>query len=83
MFEQPVQKPWTAWHTHLQAGWSGASLMQATSFSVDGNSTGQVEDGNGTLIIHHLNGQRAEEHIFVEGKTATTRRWDAKGKPIN
>jgi len=58
-------------------------LMQATSFSADGNTTGQVKDGNGTLIIHHLNGQRAEEHIFVGGKTTTTRRWDAKGKPIN
>ena len=57
-------------------------LMQATSFSADGNTTGQVKDGNGTLIIHHLNGQRAEEHIFVGGKTTTTRRWDAKGKPL-
>jgi len=58
-------------------------LMQATSFSTDGNTTGRVNDGNGTLIIHHLNGKRAEEHIFVEGKTATTRRWDSKGKPLN
>jgi hypothetical protein len=58
-------------------------LMQATSFSTDGNTTGQVKDGNGTLVIHHLNGQRAEEHVFVEGQRVTTRRWDAGGKPIN
>jgi len=49
-------------------------LMLATSFSMD---------GNGTLIIHHLNGQRAEEHIFVEGKRNTSRRWDAMGRLLN
>ena len=57
-------------------------LMQAISFSVDGNATGQVKDGNGTLVIHHLNGQRAEEHVFVEGNRTTTRRWDAKGTEL-
>jgi len=58
-------------------------LMLATSFSMDGNATGQVKDGNGTLIINHLNGQRAEEHIFVEGKRNTSRRWDAMGRLLN
>ncbi len=58
-------------------------LMQATSFGTDGNATGQVKDGNGTLIIHHLNGQRAEEHIFLEGKRNTTHRWDAMGRLLN
>ena len=75
------------WYPNGQLRLQGTNLahrlMQAASFSADGNATGQVKDGNGTLIIHHLNGQRAEEHIFVEGKATTTRRWDTKGKPLN
>jgi hypothetical protein len=58
-------------------------LLWATSFSADGNATGQVLEGNGTLVIHHLNGTRASEHLFVEGNRTITRRWDAQGKPLD
>tara|TARA_Y100000588_G_scaffold212380_1_gene226464 strand:- start:335 stop:1465 length:1131 start_codon:yes stop_codon:yes gene_type:complete len=58
-------------------------LEVATSFGHAGNVTGQVQDGNGTLILHYPNGQRASEHVFEDGVPSAVRRWTAEGKQLD
>ena len=54
-------------------------LLNATAYNPVGKATSRVIEGNGSLVIHHLEGWKTAERTFIEGKLQATRRWDANG----
>ena len=66
----------------LQATNHLGRLLNATAYNPAGKATSRVIEGNGTLVIHHLEGWKTAERTFIEGKLKATRRWDANGTAL-
>jgi antitoxin component YwqK of YwqJK toxin-antitoxin module len=62
--------------------WADGKLTRATTWDAKDVQTGQVLNGNGTLIFHHPNGQKRMEETYKDGKLDGNKKpkfWDDKG----
>ena len=62
--------------------WANGQLEQATTWDANNVQTGQVDNGDGTLIFHHPNGQKRMEEVYTSGKLTGNKFWDEEGKPV-
>ena len=57
-------------------------LQRASTWDATDAQSGQVIDGNGTLVYFHSNGQKRMEETFTNGLLTASSFWDDMGEPV-
>ena len=57
-------------------------LQRASTWDATDAQSGQVIDGNGTLVYFHTNGQKRMEETFTNGLLSASLFWDDMGEPV-
>jgi antitoxin component YwqK of YwqJK toxin-antitoxin module len=57
-------------------------LQRASTWDATDAQSGQVIDGNGTLVYFHSNGQKRMEETFTNGLLTASSFWDEMGEPV-
>lgn len=57
-------------------------LQRASTWDTTDAQSGQVIDGNGTLVYFHSNGQKRMEETFTNGLLTASSFWDDMGEPV-
>ena len=57
-------------------------LQRASTWDATDAQSGQVIDGNGTLVYFHSNGQKRMEETFTNGLLSASLFWDDMGEPV-
>lgn len=57
-------------------------LQRASTWDAADAQSGQVIDGNGTLVYFHSNGQKRMEETFTNGLLTASSFWDDMGEPV-
>ena len=77
----------TVWYredgtVEYEGHWQDNKLDRATTWDPDDNQTGQVLDGNGSLVYLHPNGMKRLEETWANGEITDTKWWDEEGNTV-